>query len=122
MSPPGGKGDAAHAQKDSLGVKKEEAPPHSSVQSVSHVWLFGTPWTAAHQAFLSITNSQGLLDAKAPSLESILGKKLHTHVSEGPRTGQVRKKKPDNWPKVNKEPEELPYLSEINPLFTAPPY
>ena len=30
----------------------------SSVQSLSHVWLFATPWTAAHQASLSITNSQ----------------------------------------------------------------
>ena len=27
----------------------------SSVQSLSHVWLFATPWTAAHQASLSIT-------------------------------------------------------------------
>ena len=33
----------------------------SSVQSLSHVWLFVTPWTAAHQVFLSITNSQSLL-------------------------------------------------------------
>ena len=30
----------------------------SSVQSLSHLWLFATPWTAARQAFLSITNSQ----------------------------------------------------------------
>ena len=30
----------------------------SSVQSLSRVWLFPTPWTAAHQASLSITNSQ----------------------------------------------------------------
>ena len=29
----------------------------SSVQSLSHVWLFATPWTAARQASLSITNS-----------------------------------------------------------------
>ena len=29
----------------------------SSVQSLSHVRLFATPWTAAHQAFLSITNT-----------------------------------------------------------------
>ena len=29
----------------------------SSVQLLSHVWLFATPWTAALQAFLSITNS-----------------------------------------------------------------
>ena len=27
----------------------------SSAQSLSHVWLFATPWTAAHQASLSIT-------------------------------------------------------------------
>ena len=30
----------------------------SSVQSLSHVQLFVTPWTAAHQASQSITNSQ----------------------------------------------------------------
>ena len=30
----------------------------SSVQSLSRVWLFVTPWTAAHQASLSITNCQ----------------------------------------------------------------
>ena len=29
----------------------------SSVQSLSHVWLFVTPWTTAHQASLSIINS-----------------------------------------------------------------
>ena len=33
----------------------------SSVQSLSHVRLFTTPWTAACQASLSITNSQSLL-------------------------------------------------------------
>ena len=32
-----------------------------SVQSLSHVQLFVTPWTAACQASLSITNSQSLL-------------------------------------------------------------
>ena len=31
------------------------------LQSLSHVWLFATPWTAACQASLSITNSQSLL-------------------------------------------------------------
>ena len=31
------------------------------VQSLSHVWLFETPWTAAHQASLSLTVSQSLL-------------------------------------------------------------
>ena len=40
----------------------------SSVQSLSHVPLFATPWTAAHQASLSITNSQSLL--KLMSIES----------------------------------------------------
>ena len=33
----------------------------SSVQSLSCIQLFGTPWTAAHQASLSISNSQSLL-------------------------------------------------------------
>ena len=33
----------------------------SSVQSLSRAWLFGTPWIAACQASLSITNSQSLL-------------------------------------------------------------
>ena len=42
----------------------------SSVQSLSHVWLFATPWTAAHQASLSITNSQSLL--KLMSIESVM--------------------------------------------------
>ena len=38
-----------------------ESLEQSSVQSLSRVWLFATPWTAAHQASLSITNSQSLL-------------------------------------------------------------
>ena len=33
----------------------------TSVQSLSRVWLFVTPWIAAHQASLSITNSRSLL-------------------------------------------------------------
>ena len=33
----------------------------SSVQSLSHVRLFATPWTAAHQGSLSITNTWSLL-------------------------------------------------------------
>ena len=33
----------------------------SSVRSLSHVWLFVTPWTAACQASLSITNAWSLL-------------------------------------------------------------
>ena len=42
----------------------------SSVQSLSHVWLFGTPWTAARQAFLSITSSRSPL--KLMSIESVM--------------------------------------------------
>ena len=42
----------------------------SSVQSLSHVQLFATPWTAAHQASLSITNSWSLL--KPMSIESVM--------------------------------------------------
>ena len=42
----------------------------SSVQSFSCVQLFVTPWTVAHQASLSITNSQSLL--KLISFESVM--------------------------------------------------
>ena len=42
----------------------------SSVQLLSHVRLFVTPWTAAHQAPLSITNSRSLL--KLMSVELVM--------------------------------------------------
>ena len=42
----------------------------SSVWSLSRVWLFVTPWTAARQASLSITNSWSLL--KLTSIESVM--------------------------------------------------
>ena len=42
----------------------------SSVQVLSHVWLFVTPCTVACQASLSITNSQSLL--KFMSIESVM--------------------------------------------------
>ena len=41
-----------------------------SVQSLSSVWLFAIPWTAARQASLSITNSHSLL--KLMSIESVM--------------------------------------------------
>ena len=51
-----------------INTHTKKIPHHwfSSVQSLSHVWLFGTPWTAAHQPSLSITNSQS-----SPKLMSI---------------------------------------------------
>ena len=42
----------------------------SSVQSLSHVWLFATPGTAALQASLSISNSRSLL--KLMSITSVM--------------------------------------------------
>ena len=42
----------------------------SSVQSLSRIWHFATLWTAAHQASLSITNSQSL--PKPMSIESVM--------------------------------------------------
>ena len=41
-----------------------------TVQSLSHVRLFATPWTAARQASLSITNSRSLL--RLVSIESMM--------------------------------------------------
>ena len=42
----------------------------SSVQLLSHVQLFATPWIAAHQASLSITNSQSSF--KLTSIELVM--------------------------------------------------
>ena len=42
----------------------------SSVQSLSRVWLFVTPWIAAHQASLSITNSRS--SPKLMSVKSVV--------------------------------------------------
>ena len=63
------------SQNQNLGVPITQqgfVPLHSfsSVQSLSHVWLFVTPWTAARQASLSTTNSQSLL--KLMSIESVM--------------------------------------------------
>ena len=43
---------------------------YPSVQSLSHVCLFATPWTAAYQASLSISNSWSLL--KLMSIELVI--------------------------------------------------
>ena len=50
--------------------KKKKKKGLSSVEMLSHVPLFVTPWTATHQASLSITNSQSLL--KLMSIESVM--------------------------------------------------
>ena len=56
-----------------INIKMEEQTSGhqlNSVQSLSHVRLFATPWTAARQASLSITNPQSLL--KLISIESMM--------------------------------------------------
>ena len=50
--------------------KQKESVQFSSVQSLSHVRLFATPWTTARHASLSITNSQSLL--KFMTIESVM--------------------------------------------------
>ena len=56
-----------------MGLQKYFQPSNlgiSSLQSLSRVQLFATPWTVAHQASLSITNSWSLL--KLMSIESMM--------------------------------------------------
>ena len=51
-------------------IELKELFQFSSVQLLSHVWLFATPWTAARQAFRSIIISQNLL--KLMSITSVM--------------------------------------------------
>ena len=51
-------------------AKADNSVQFSSVQSLSCVWLFETPWTAARQASLSVTNSQS--PPKLMSIESVM--------------------------------------------------
>ena len=53
-----------------FGAQKNNTRNDDVVQSLSHVQLFATPWTAARQASLSITNSQNLL--KLMSIEWVM--------------------------------------------------
>ena len=55
--------------KNFIVLVKEEVQ-FSSVQVLNCVWLFGTPWIAAHQPSLSITNSQSSL--KLMSIEAVM--------------------------------------------------
>ena len=50
----------------------------SSVQSLSRVWLFATPWTAARQASLSITNSRSSF--KLTSIKSVMPSSISSSV------------------------------------------
>ena len=70
-----------HLSGDQLRIKAHQGPINTrgsqefqqkghSVQSLSHIRLFVTPWTAAHQASLSIANSRCLL--KLMSIESVM--------------------------------------------------
>ena len=74
-------GDSSHAVSGALAVPGTHSwrPKYvvvsvfiqfCSVQSLSRVQLFATPWTAAHQASLSITNFQSLL--KLMSIKSVM--------------------------------------------------
>ena len=53
-----------------IGIWIVRSTNQDSVQSLSRVWIFVTPWTAAHQTSLSITNSWSLL--RLMSIESVM--------------------------------------------------
>ena len=65
--------------------------PHS-VHSLSHVQLFVTPWTAAHQASMSIISSRNLLKLMSislvmPSSHLILCVPFSSHLQSFPASG-----------------------------------
>ena len=90
ISYPWGKGDTAHSQKDSLGIKNEGVPSENR-------WCQGLP----HRP---------------------LGwNPCNMHSEKSLKSGQVWKKKPENWPKIIKDLEELPsiYDATISLLYSS---
>ena len=66
-----------------------------SVQSLSCVWLFVTPWAAEHQASLSITNFQSLLklrfiESVMPSTISCSVIPFSSHLQSFPASGSFQ--------------------------------
>ena len=61
---------------------------------------------------ISVEYTTGLHDAIH------LSKKLHKHLGEGSRNSHCVKKGQDNWPNVNKDPEGLSCISDLNHLST----
>ena len=74
----------------------------SSVQSLSRVWLFVTPWTAEHQASLSITNTRSLL--KLMSIELVMPSTISysvipfsSHLQSFPASGPFQMSQVFSW-------------------------
>ena len=76
--------DTNRSRLDTVGMIRRTSLMHldhlefSSVQSLSCVWLFVTPWTAALQASLSITNSWS--PPKPMSIESVMDPTISSSV------------------------------------------
>ena len=63
-------GDFSHEIKRCLPLEEKLWQTFSSVQWLTRVWLFATPWTTAHQPSQSINNSQSL--PKLMSIELVM--------------------------------------------------
>ena len=80
----------------------KQSQPISSVQSLSRVQLSVTPWTAAPQASLSITNSQSLLklmfiELVMPSNHLILCRPLLLSIRVFSNESSLRVRWPNYW-------------------------
>ena len=106
----------------------------SSVQSLSCVWLFVTPWTTAHQASLSITNSWSLLKLMSiksvmPSSHLILCRPLLLQsVTVSPVLAQLRQIRSPNMQlpatEANIPAQDLPHtgLNCLQSIFSSHPH
>ena len=69
----------------------------SSVQMLSHVQLFVTPWTAAHQASLSITNSWSLLRLMSIELVMPSNHLIFSSIRVFPNESALHIRTPQYW-------------------------
>ena len=83
-------------------------PHKSSVQLLSHVQLFVTPWTEGHQAFLSFTISRSLL--KLIFIKSVMPSN-HLVVPFSSCSSQQRS---------SRNPFDLVLVAQSYPLFVTP--
>ena len=104
--------------------KGKTQPCPSKAPEVTYFPSLGQRRHCTHTASLGVKNEgappqKRWCPPQTSGLESLL-EKMGLHVREGPRVGQVWKKKPSDCLRVSKDPEELPCVNGLAASFLQP--